>query len=658
MGKLKTIINRYHQDGVIKATKWLSSCVRFKLLNTRDKKLDFANISLDVSKSIIPKIKNNIYIFATVPYYDIGGGQRSAQLAKTFNKLGYNVHYLYAFSSSESKKFKMYIPTIKHLLIDNYDIKYFDEELSNDDIVIFEAPCHKFDEFIKSTLKIGAKIVYENIDNWESNLGNSIFNADTLKLLIENADLLTATAKPLLEQLKMYINRFGVDKKLIYIPNAVDDEIFNPRKEYEEPTDLVKDSQTLLYYGSLWGDWFDWELIYNLANNNPEIAINLIGDDRSIDKKGKPKNVYFLGVKKQIELPAYLKYSDYAILPFKADNIGRYVSPLKIFEYIAMDKKVITTELPDIKGYPNLEIGNTYKEWEKILKKESKEDIKKVQEFISKNNWYQRCIDIIEGLSSKGSKKCLSKYYENISIVILNHNNEKVIFHCVDSLIKYNKRYNYEIIVVDNQSCDGSYEKLKKEYKGQKEVKIIQNNKNGCASGRNLGYKEASNEYIVFLDSDQWVLHEYWLDNYLDIYNQTKNVGAIAWGAGWFNDKGLALHVVDSYLNRYMPANVLARCDIGYLATCGFMIRKALLEKIAGLDEAYDPTCYEDTDLALKVRNSGKEIYYSNLLGVGHIPHQTTKAGSEEHEKLIKEKGDYFVNKWKKNNQELLNYKK
>lgn len=657
MSKIKKIRNYHKLHGTKQTINWLANNVKYRVQKTRSKPIEFDYLK-EENDDLILKTKGHIFIFGSVPYYDIGGGQRSAQLAKIFNKLGYEVFYVFAFDSSECKKFNLEIPCVMHKYINNLKTEEMAKYMGEKDIVIFEAPCSSFAPYIKLAQAKKTKIVYENIDNWESNLGNSVFDADTLKLLIENADLLTATAKPLLEQLKMYTNRFEVNKKIIYAPNAVDDELFNPHKEYTEPTDLVKGSQTLLYYGSLWGDWFDWELIYDLANNNPEITINLIGDDSSVDKKEKPKNVYFLGIKKQSELPAYLKYSDYAILPFKADNIGRYVSPLKIFEYIAMEKKVLATELPDIIGYPNLEIGNTYKEWEKVLKKKSKEDIKKAQEFISENNWYQRCIDIIEGLSSKGVKKCPSKYYENISVVILNHNNEKVIFRCVDSLIKYNKRYNYEIIVVDNQSSDGSYEKLKKEYKGQKEVKIIQNSKNGCASGRNLGYKEATKDYIVFLDSDQWVLHEYWLDNYLDVYSQAKNVGAIAWGAGWFNDYGFAYRTVDNYDYRSMPANVLARSDIGYLATCGFMIKKDLLEKIDGLDEAYDPTCYEDTDLALKVRNSGKEIYYSNLLGVGHIPHQSFETKREDYEKLVKEKAEYFIKKWKEENPKLLEYKK
>lgn len=659
MSKIKKIINYQKLHGTKQTVSWLTNSVKYRLnkLKSKPVEFDYLELSEEDKKNVILKNKGNIFIFASVAYYDIGGGQRSAQFAKIFNKLGYNVFYIFAFDSSESKKFKLEIPCVLHKYIKNTSVEEIMNYANKDDIAIFEAPSALFKEYIAPLKEKDIKIVYENIDNWESNLGNNIFDADTLKEMIENASLLTATAKPLEEQLENYIDRYDLKrKKVLYIPNAVDDELFNPQKNYKIPSDLNVGAKTLLYYGSLWGDWFDWDLIYDLAKNNEDITINLIGDDSSVNKTNKPKNVFFLGIKKQSELPAYLKYSDYAILPFKVDSVGKYVSPLKIFEYIAMNKKIIATPLPDIMGYPNVYTGDTYKKWQKILDSDKKLNETKARNFIEENNWFKRCIDLLEGISLKGSKKCLAKFYENISIVVLNHNNKKVIFNCVDSLIKYNERYQYEIIVVDNDSTDGSYEELQKVYKNK--IKLIKNSKNGCASGRNLGAKEAKGSYIMFLDSDQWVLHKYWLDNYLDIYNNTKNIGAVAWGAGWFNDFGLSYRIVDNYDYRYMPANILARCDIGYLATCGFFIKKDILNKVGGLDEAYDPTCYEDTDLALSVRNNKAEIYYSNLLGVGHLPHQTTKAGTDAHDKLIKEKGDYFVEKWKEKNPDLLKYKK
>lgn len=660
MSKIKKIIDYNKLHGPIQTVSWLGNNVKYRISKLVTKPIEFelGDLTEEDKNYMVPKTKGNVFIFATVAFYDVGGGQRSAQLAKVYNKLGYNVYYIFAFDSSETKKVKIEIPVCMHKYIDNISVDTIEQKVTDNDIVIFEAPCTKFRDYLTMFQEKKVNIVYENIDNWESSLGNDVFDADTLKEMLESATMLTATAKQLVEQLEIYLDRYGIkNKKVVYLPNAVNDEMFNASGNYEKPSDMFIGEKTLVYYGSLWLSCFDWDLVYGIAQNNPNIQINLIGDYKEADIR-KVDNVHFLGMKKQSELPAYLYYSDFAILPFKVDNIASYVSPLKIFEYIAMNKKILAEPLPDIIGYPNLYTGTTIKEWQKIIDSKKPVDTKASQEFISENNWYSRCITILETLNRKEAKKCATKYYDNISVVVLNYNNDKVIFKCIDTLLQFNERYNYEIIVVDNQSTDGSYEKLVKTYKKEKQVKIVRNEKNGCSSGRNLGVANASNKYILFLDSDQWVLQKYWLDNYLDMFSEIDNVGAIAWNAGWFNEYGLSYRFVDNYDYRSMPANTKARCDIGYLATCGFLIEKKLFESIEGFDEAYDPTCYEDTDLALKVRNSGKEIYYSSLLGVGHLPHQTTKAGSSEHDKLILEKGNYFVSKWKEINPDLLKYKK
>ena len=247
--------------------------------------------------------------------------------------------------------------------------------------------------------------------------------------------------------------------------------------------------------------------------------------------------------------------------------------------------------------------------------------------------------------------KCDLKFYNNISVVILNYNNKSVIKKCLDTLLKNNYKYNYEIIVVDNKSTDGSYEMIKKMYKG---IKLYRNSKNGCSSGRNLGVSKATKDYILFLDSDQWVLNKFWLDNYIEIIKKD-NIG-VGWAAGLFNKKGYSFHTVDNFEYRYMPPLGFYRRDIGYLGTGGLMIKKSFLNKIGGFDENYDPTCYEDTDLSLNIRHNGKEIVYCPFLGVGHLPHQTTKSGSKSHKELIKNKGKYFVNKWNEKNPKLLKY--
>ena len=284
------------------------------------------------------------------------------------------------------------------------------------------------------------------------------------------------------------------------------------------------------------------------------------------------------------------------------------------------------------------------KESEKMPVKSSKDLIK-----IKKED----CLNIICDIVF--TDKCPKKFFNNISIIILNYNNKAIIEKCVDSLLNYNRRYKYEIIIIDNQSKDGSYELLQKKYKN---IKLYRNSKNGCSSGRNLGVANSKKDYIMFLDSDQYATNFYWLDNYIEILEKKPFIGAVGWAGGWFNKKGFAFHTFENFEYRYMPPQGLYRIDIGYLGSGGLMLSRTLFQKIGGFDVNYDPTCYEDTDLSLKIRHCGKEIVYSPYLSIIHNPHQTTKSGSKEHEKLIKKNGIYFINKWKEIDSKLLNYYK
>lgn len=654
--KIQKVKEYYTENGLKETVKKVYRYTSFKLkVKNPSKSNTVYKLSKTEKQVITTKTEKKVYIFTNIPYFDVGGGQRAAQLAKTFNNMGYQVEYYYAFNSSETVKHSMLLPVTVHKKIGKLKLGEFENKIDENSIFIFEAPMDMFLPFLKIAEKKKSKIIYENIDNWETSLGNMFFSEKALKEFLEKSTVLVGTAKLLVEQINKYLEKYKIlNKQVIYLPNAVDSDLFEPRKEYEKPQDLIKGSKTLIYYGSLWGSWFNWEIIEQVATNCKDTSINLIGDYAGIIDivKKMPKNVHFLGLKKQTELPSYLYYSDYAILPFKTDEIGKYVSPLKIFEYIAMNKPVISTPLDDILEYKNVHCSNDSKDWIKWINEGIDFNKEERNYFISENDWYSRASKIIQNLEK--SKKCDIEFYDNISIIILNYNNKNVIENCLDSILKFNDRYNVEIIVVDNQSTDGSYELLQEKYK--EKIKLYRNSKNGCSSGRNLGVKNATKEYIMFLDSDQWILHKYWLEPYIEILNKDKKVGALGWAAGWFNKDGYSYHVVDSFPYKYMPPIGLYRCDIGYLGTGGMILKKELFDKIEGFDLHYDPTCYEDTDLSLKVRNEGLEIAYTTYLGVGHLPHQTTKSGSKEHDNLIKSKGDYFVSKWKKINPKLLKY--
>lgn len=594
----------------------------------------------------LPCVKNTcpVFIFTGVPFYDVGGGQRCSQLTKVFDKMGYEVHYIYAYESSESKKFDLYNPALTHTYLGNLTEEAVIKLLRDRNLFIFEAPYQGFLPYLYLAKKCHVPVIYEHIDNWESSLGCLLYDKKSFDQFIEHSDYLVATSVELVKQLKQYTK-----KEIAYLPNAVDINVFEPSYKVEEPKDLVKGKKTLLYFGSLWGEWFDWDLLIKVAEKTHDCSYNMIGDFAPIKDKvaDMPSNIHFLGMKKQIELPAYLKYSDIAILPFKNCEIGKYVSPLKIFEYIAMNKYVLSEPLPDVIGYPNTLCSDNADEWINAIEGELK--IENCSEFVSNNSWYDRCDKLLK-MSNMYYLEA-EQYKNKISVIVLNHNNDRVIHRCVASLLAHNEKYNYEVIVVDNNSTDGSTENLKNNFGTQ--IKLVKNDKNGCSSGRNLGVKNANGEIIVFLDSDQWVVSNSWLDAGLWILRQRKSVGAVSWGAGWFTSEDCRGPIVDYFENRAISSEILYRNDVSYLATSGFLMEKQVFEKIGGFDEFYDPTCFEDTDLSLAVNDYGLQTVYCPYLNIMHLPHQTTESGSKKHTELFNRNSKYFVDKWKNKNPRL-----
>lgn len=592
---------------------------------------------------LIAKSGRQIFIFASVPFYDVGGGQRSAQLANTFNMMGYEVYYIFGFDSSESKRENMYIPAVKHVHVDQYSVNALSADVREDAVLIFEIPYSKFIPYLEFANSHGFATIYEHIDNWDSSLGCLFYNRDDFENFVQSSKYITVTARILGEK----IEEAGRSDYL-YSANAVDSLLFEPSRTYLKPADLVTGKKTLLYFGSLWGEWFDWDLLVYVAEHC-DCEINLIGDYKPISDmvSSLPGNIHMLGIKKHEDLPAYLHYSDIALLPFKNSTIGKYVSPLKVFEYLAMNKPVLATPLNDILDYPNAVFSEDKQVWADAVNNGIPTADATV--FTAENSWISRCNKILDHIGRPVPA------FPSISVIVLNRNNMKSIFKCVSTLLAFSASYKCEIIVVDNDSTDGSYEKLAETF-GDK-IKLIENGKNGCSSGRNLGVKNASGEILLFLDSDQWIVGEHFMDVPLRLLVEDSSIGAVAWNAGWFDRGSFQGPIVDYLPNRGIAAPwILCRTDIAYLATSGFLMWKKVFDEVGGFDESYDPTCFEDSDLSLKIRNAGYKLAYCPYMSIMHLPHQTTNSGTEAHKKLMARNGSYFVDKWKKINPELLEY--
>lgn len=94
----------------------------------------------------------------------------------------------------------------------------------------------------------------------------------------------------------------------------------------------------------------------------------------------------------------------------------------------------------------------------------------------------------------------------DLSIITISFNTREILTDCIKSVIKYTKGIDYEILVVDNASTDGSLERIKELEKKYPQVKLIDAKANvGFGKANNLGAKNAQGEYLLLLNSDTLV---------------------------------------------------------------------------------------------------------------------------------------------------------
>ncbi len=245
-----------------------------------------------------------------------------------------------------------------------------------------------------------------------------------------------------------------------------------------------------------------------------------------------------------------------------------------------------------------------------------------------------------------------------LSIIILSYNTKKVTEQCLISLLKSLKTENqleYEIIIVDNASSDGTIKSLTS--LRVNELRVIQNKKNlGFAKANNQGLKAAKGEYILFLNSDVIIekLQFKRLLNYLDSRPEvgvcTVRVdltnGAIdpashrgfptIWNSLCYFLKLEKLLGFIPFINRIFGGYHMVWYDLQTIheidspSGAFYLSRKKILDKVNGFDEQF--FMYgEDLDLSYRIKKIGYKILYYPLFHVTHLKY-TSGLGIENNE--------------------------
>lgn len=322
--------------------------------------------------------------------------QRPQQLARAFAKQGALVFYLQLKAAGKQEAFA---PIQERLYLCNTPLEAF-ANLKSPFVYTLTWNSKYISEFD------APRILYDFVDEIETFYGDHAQMYRDHAMLLQRAALVVATAE------KLYQKIISQRPDAILCPNGVDAEHFCSSQAPIPPADIEPILQThkpiIGYYGAL-AQWFDYQLLTEVAGKRNDLSFVLIGPDydRTLADQliGLP-NVTWLGVKPYQELPSYVYYFDVAIIPFQLNEITHSVSPLKLFEYMAAGKAIVSTPLHESLRYTCVLIASNATDFSQKLDQalKIKNDPGYNRQVIStaqQNTWEMRARQILDILSSQ-----------------------------------------------------------------------------------------------------------------------------------------------------------------------------------------------------------------------------------------------------------------
>jgi hypothetical protein len=224
---------------------------------------------------------------------------------------------------------------------------------------------------------------------------------------------------------------------------------------------------------------------------------------------------------------------------------------------------------------------------------------------------------------------------ELVSIVIQTHNRIGKLVNLLDSIRKVNYP-NFEIILVDNASDDGTVDIVRKKFP---EVKVIVSKKNlGHFSGANLGFKEAKGEYIFNIDDDNVVDKEV-LGELVKCAQSDSKIGLLGPKMYYLSDPKKIWFAGTSinYLTGKTKYRGIGEVDRGQFDKIietdhipnAIFIKRKVIDKIGYYSEDYKMT-FGESDFAVRARKAGYKVVYCPKAIVWHdtkLPESGTLRG-------------------------------